>query len=131
MQSAGDSIHAQRPPRLQLHTREPHGSRLRHHERAASGASAVRRHATRALQRLGGGGLCGSQGGVGLIVPGLQGHVHQRPEGVRYGVGAHRGDPSQGESEDITHRPLNMNQGLITVKVIGVITVLKVLGVTF
>lgn len=96
IQSAGDSVHAQWSPRLQLHAREPHVSRLRHHERAAAGAAAVRRHATRALQGPGGGGLCGSQGGVGLLVPGLQGHVHQRPEGVRYGVGAHRRNSPQG-----------------------------------
>lgn len=99
IQSAGDSVHAQRPPRLQLHAREPHGGRLCHHERAARGAPAVRRHAARTLQGPGGGGLRGPQSGVGLLVAGLQGHVHQWPEGVRHGAGVHRGDPSQGESD--------------------------------
>ena len=109
MQSAGDSVHGQWPPRLQLHTREPHGSRLRHHERVASGAATVRRHTACALQRPRSGRLCGSQGGAGVLVASFQGHVHQRPEGVWYGVGAHRRDSSQGESKSSTYLYRNVS----------------------
>lgn len=98
MQGAGDSIHAQRSPRLQLHAGEPHVGGLRHHERAAPGEAAVRRHPARALQGPGGGGLRGSQGGSRLVVASLPGHVHQRPEGVRQGAGSNWRDSPQSKS---------------------------------